>query len=103
MHDGGSKKTLRARRRRAAAATPDPEKVRRDLADYVDTLAGLMATSGLSETDVEDALKWPRGHLRRVFRRRQTLTFDDVLAVLEVIDVDPRRFFELLASPETEH
>ena len=83
--------------------TPIAERVEKNLDRHVQDLRGLVAASNLSEAEIEARLDWPPNRLRRLFSHPRELKYGDVFAILAAIGVEPRHYFDLVASPETEH
>ncbi len=55
---------------------------------------------GFTFLEVQEALGWGRAYLSQLFERQKALRFEQVFAVLRIIDIDPAEFFaELFAPP----
>lgn len=61
-------------------------------------LQGAIRASGLTQTEVDDRIGRRRGYLSHVFQRRVDLKLIDLLRALEVLNIEPRRFFSALAA-----
>jgi hypothetical protein len=56
-------------------------------------LQGAIRASGQTQTEVDERIGRRKGYLSHVFQRRVDLKVIDLLLALEVLDIDPRRFF----------
>jgi hypothetical protein len=68
-------------------------------------LQGAIRAAGLTQTEVDARIGRRRGYLSHVFQGRVDLKMRDLLGALEVLEVEPRRFFEAVfpareGSPE---
>ena len=93
----------RETRREAKAENRAPEEIERNLEPHLHVLGGLIAASGRTEAEIEADLDWPTNRIRDLLSRRRQLGYDDILAVLEAIGVEPRHYFMLYASSDNEH
>ncbi len=65
-------------------------------------LQGAIRAAGATQTEVDEAIQRRRGYLSHVFQRRVDLKLIDLLRALEVLRVDPHRFFQLAFSSRAE-
>lgn len=56
-------------------------------------LQGSIRAAGFTQTMVDERIGRRRGYLSHVFQRRVDLKLVDLLKVLEVLEIDPSRFF----------
>ena len=84
-------------------AEPPFVDVERELDRFLEALRGLIEARGLSQAAIAAQLGWRRRHVRQLLNRRRPLEYHDLVAILDVIGVEPRDFFALMASPETEN
>jgi hypothetical protein len=61
-------------------------------------LQGAIRASGCTQTDVDDRIGRRRGYLSHVFQRRVDLKLIDLLRALEVLEIEPRRFFAAVTA-----
>src|ERR1700730_15117159 len=64
---------------------------------YAQLLRQVVELSGVSERAVERRLALGGGTLSRIFGGRIELKLSHLLAILEVVDIKPERFFQLAA------
>jgi transcriptional regulator with XRE-family HTH domain len=62
-------------------------------------LSALVRTSGLKPTAIERQVGVSRGYMTRLLQGRSMLRVEHVLAVLEILGVDPSEFFALAFPP----
>ncbi len=91
-----------ARRRRTPGKSSAFKAIERDLERHLQVLAGLVDSGGLPAAEIEARLGWQRGHVRQLLSRQLPLEYGELLAILLIIGVEPRRYFALVTSPETE-
>lgn len=63
------------------------------LARILKLLQGSIRAAGYTQTQVDEEIGRRRGYLSHVFQRRVDLKLVDLLRALEVLQVDPTRFF----------
>ena len=61
-------------------------------------LQGAIRASGYTQTDIDDRIGRRRGYLSHVFQRRVDLKLIDLLRALEVLEIEPRRFFAAVTA-----
>jgi hypothetical protein len=61
-------------------------------------LQGAIRASGLTQTEVDQRIGRRKGYLSHVFQRRVDLKLIDLMQTLEVLGLDPRRFFGALTQ-----
>lgn len=64
-----------------------------DTSRYVEALRELVDRSGISRAQVEQKLSWARGQLTKLLHGTYNLKVSQVLAILDVIGVEPMRFY----------
>lgn len=67
-----------------------------DTRRYVEVLRELVERSDLSRGQVEQKLDWARGQLTKLLRGTYNLKVAQVLAILDVIHVEPLQFYALV-------
>jgi transcriptional regulator with XRE-family HTH domain len=60
-----------------------------------------MRLSKLSQRELERRLGWTNGTLSRIFNGKTALQYGHILAILQVLDLSPGRFFEIVYKPNT--
>jgi transcriptional regulator with XRE-family HTH domain len=70
---------------------------RDDARQYARLLRQVVELSGISEREVERRLELGGGTLSRIFSGRIELKLSHLLAILEVLEMKPERFFQLAA------
>jgi len=68
----------------------------RDLEKLRFLLRHLIAESGWTQTEIQRRCGWGSGALSQMLNGRKSLRVDAVLSLLDVLDVDPGRFFARL-------
>lgn len=63
------------------------------LSKVLKLLQGSIRAAGYTQTQVDEAIGRRRGYLSHVFQRRVDLKLVDLLRALDVLQVDPTRFF----------
>jgi transcriptional regulator with XRE-family HTH domain len=63
---------------------------------YVEVLRDLMDRSGNSRAQVEQKLGWARGQLTKLLHGTYNLKVSQVLAILDMIGVEPLRYYTLV-------
>ena len=101
--NGGTKKTGRGGHDRAQLDAAAAAKIDRELERHLEVLGGLIESRGHSAAGLEARLGWERGHVRQLLSRRQPLEYGELLALLEALGVEPKEYFALVTSLETEH
>jgi len=71
-----------------------------DTGRYVEVLEALIRRSQAKKVDLERRLGWSRGALTKLLRGRQKLAVGHLLALLDVLDVDPLAFYTLVHGVE---
>jgi hypothetical protein len=64
-------------------------------------LQGAIRASGFTQTDIDDRIGRRRGYLSHVFQRRVDLKLIDLLRALELLEIEPRRFFAAVTAGAT--
>src|SRR6185295_8975342 len=72
-----------------------------DLRRTLECLDEAMRLSKLSQREIERRLAWPNGTLSRLFNGKTALQYGHVLALLQVLELSPGRFFEIVFKPNT--
>ncbi len=65
-------------------------------------LQGSIRAAGLTQTEVDERIGRRRGYLSHVFQRRVDLKVIDLLRALEVLEIDPARFFAVALGSRPE-
>ena len=64
-------------------------------------LQGAIRASDYTQTDIDERIGRRRGYLSHVFQRRVDLKLIDLLRALEVLGIEPRRFFAAVVEGRT--
>ena len=88
--------TRRDNRRGLPAESPVRKAIEEDLERLLRILARLLDSGGRSSAEIETSLGWERGHIRQLLDRHQSIEYTELLAILEAISVEPRRYFFLV-------
>lgn len=60
-----------------------------------------MRLAKLSQRELERRVGWTNGTLSRIFNGKTALQYGHVLALLQVLELSPGRFFEIVYKPNT--
>ncbi len=77
-----------------------PKAVQGLVVPFLTLLGKKIREQSFTELEIEDVLGWDKGHIRQLNAGLKGLHFDEVLAILQVIGVEPAAFFaELYGMP----
>ncbi len=63
------------------------------VAPFLTLLGEKIRKHGFTESEVEEALSWNKGHLEQLMAGRRSLCVDQLSSILGVIGVEPKAFF----------
>ena len=67
--------------------------IERELDRYLTLLRDKISQRNFTQLEVQEVLGWGRSYISQLLTKQKSLRLEQVLAILQVIDVDPSEFF----------